>query len=99
MSTAVDRRRYARHLTLPGVGEEGQQRLGATVAEVRGRGLRGWVAQRYLEAAGVGEVREGDGPDEGPAWLGEALREEASREVTAGALEALARLREALEPR
>lgn len=129
MSSAVDRRRHARHLTLPGVGEEGQRRLGAATVELRGGGLRGWVARRYLEAAGVGRVhgaeeaegaRAAQGPREadgsqvgapraestealwadvaGAPWVEEELRVTASREVTAGALEALRLLRGALEP-
>jgi hypothetical protein len=92
-------RRYARHLQLPGVGREGQRRIEAASVEVRGEGLEGWVARRYLEAAGVGEVKALGGPIEGPAWATDELREETSGAVTRGAIEALRRLREALERR
>jgi hypothetical protein len=129
MSSAVDRRRHARHLTLPGVGEEGQRRLGAATVELRGGGLRGWVARRYLEAAGVGRVHGAEGAEEareapvpweavgseevgtpreavgtqpaeivGAPWVEGELRVAASREVTAGALEALGLLRGVLRP-
>lgn len=111
MSSAVDRRRHARHLTLPGVGEEGQRRLGAATVELRGGGLRGWVARRYLEAAGVGRVHGTEGAREAQApreaigsevveapWVEVELKVATSREVTAGALEALGLLRGALEP-
>ncbi|MCS6898900.1 MAG: hypothetical protein RMJ98_04505 [Myxococcales bacterium] len=97
LAVTIDRRRYARHLTLPGVGEQGQRRLHAASVEIQGSGLRGWVARRYLEAAGVGEVRQGARGSEGPRWLLEELVEGPSREVTAGALEALEQLREALK--
>ena len=59
------RGRYARHLNLPGVGPEGQRRLGVGQAQVQARGLAGQVARRYLEAAGVGLVNEAPGPGQG----------------------------------
>lgn len=90
-------RRYARHRMLPGVGEEGQRKLEGAHVEVRGEGLEGWIARRYLEAGGVGEVKAAGGMLETPSWVNGALVTGAGREVTAGALEALRLLREALE--
>jgi adenylyltransferase/sulfurtransferase len=48
--------RYARHLTLPGVGVEGQQRLEAGSALIIGAGGLGSPAAMYLAAAGVGTI-------------------------------------------
>jgi sulfur-carrier protein adenylyltransferase/sulfurtransferase len=48
--------RYARHLTLPGVGLVGQQRLAAAAVCIIGAGGLGSPAAMYLAAAGVGRI-------------------------------------------
>jgi len=51
-----ERRRYARHLVLPLVGEEGQAKLLKSSVLVVGAGGLGSPALLYLAAAGVGKV-------------------------------------------
>lgn len=53
---AAERRRYARHLTLPEVGIEGQSRLKAASIVVVGAGGLGAPLVQYLAAAGVGRL-------------------------------------------
>ena len=48
--------RYARHLSLPGVGLEGQQRLKNSSILVVGAGGLGSPCLLYLAAAGLGEI-------------------------------------------
>jgi len=54
--TASERARYARHLILPEIGEEGQLRLKRGSVLIVGAGGLGSPASIYLAAAGVGRI-------------------------------------------
>lgn len=56
MLTDDQRRRYARHIVLPQLGEAGQEKLLASSALVIGAGGLGSAAIAYLAAAGVGRI-------------------------------------------
>lgn len=87
--TATELQRYARHLSIPGVGVEGQRRLkGASVLCI-GTGALGSPVAMYLAAAGVGRLGLID-PDtversnlqrqilHGEAWVGKPKLESAA---------------------
>jgi hypothetical protein len=95
----VDRARFARHLMLAEVGEEGQARLCAASATlaVGGRGpLATEVALLYLARAGVENVARSDEAADPEPWVVIELRAPGAREVADGSLAALAAIRDAL---
>jgi adenylyltransferase/sulfurtransferase len=87
--SAEERQRYARHLSVPGDGEEGQRRLKAASVLMIGCGGLGSPAALYLAAAGVGRIGLVD-PDHvdrsnlqrqilhGESWVGKPKLESAA---------------------
>lgn len=61
MFTEDEKLRYARHISLPGFGEEGQLRLKNGAVLVIGAGGLGSPVLLYLAAAGVGHIGVADG--------------------------------------
>lgn len=59
--TPEQQQRYARHLTLPGFGVEGQQKLSRSSVIIIGAGGLGSPIALYLAAAGVGHIAIADG--------------------------------------
>jgi len=87
-------RRYARQMLLPEIGEDGQRRLGAAVAQVAGHGLGHEIATAYALRAGMGSV--GPGKVDELALAPSFVEHAGPRAVIAGSRAALASLRDAL---
>lgn len=91
--SAAERERYARHLSIPGVGEEGQIKLKQASVLMIGAGGLGSPAALYLAAAGVGRIGliDDDVVDRsnlqrqilhGESWVGKAKLESAVNRLT-----------------
>ncbi|MBO5033698.1 MAG: thiazole biosynthesis adenylyltransferase ThiF [Lachnospiraceae bacterium] len=61
--TDEQRERYARHIVLKGIGEEGQKKLLEAKVLIIGAGGLGSPAAMYLAAAGVGTIGIADGDE------------------------------------
>jgi len=86
--TSEEKKRYARHFTLPEVGSEGQEKLKGSSVLCIGAGGLGSPIALYLAAAGVGKIGivDDDKVDEsnlqrqiihGEAWIGKSKLESA----------------------
>ena len=62
--------RFARHVLLPEIGEDGQARLEGARVELRGDAAAVAVARAYLERAGVTVAAGGRAVDVAPATAG-----------------------------
>ena len=93
MLTTSEQHRYSRHIMLPEIGEEGQQKLKESSLLLVGAGGLGSPAALYLAAAGVGRIGvvDGDVVDEsnlqrqvlyGTSDRGEAKAEVAGRKLS-----------------
>ncbi|HEY1121175.1 MAG TPA: molybdopterin-synthase adenylyltransferase MoeB [Haloferula sp.] len=90
--TPEERQRYARHLSIPNVGEEGQLKLKGSSVLMIGTGGLGCPAALYLAAAGVGRIGLID-PDtvdrsnlqrqilHGESWVGKPKLESAAERL------------------
>lgn len=58
--TDEERRRYSRHILLPGFGKEGQERVASSSVFVLGAGALGSIAAMYLAGAGAGRITVAD---------------------------------------
>ncbi len=93
--SGAERARYARHLTLAAIGEDGQRRLRAAKVLVVGAGGLGSPALLYLAAAGVGTIGivDDDTVDAGNLQRQVAHRtQDVGRPKTASAADAVARV-------
>ena len=87
--------RFSRQMRLSEVSESGQERLGRSVVEVRGRDGAD-VERAYLERAGVGLVTTDPDAEPTPFPHAAAFRFAESRRIAAGAHRALASIRTVL---
>ena len=90
MASLADFERYSRQTRLAEVGAEGQARIAAaTLSAPRGAE----VERMYLERAGVGQVRVGDGIEQAEFRHASAFRHPAAANLGAQAWRALDALR------
>ena len=93
---SLARRRLARQIRLPEVGDAGQARLAAAHVDTGLEGFAAEVFRNYMHRAGIGAIGPGGMRVRvDVASLG--LRHPAAREVGEGALAALAAVRAILE--
>ncbi|WP_308738181.1 ThiF family adenylyltransferase [Knoellia flava] len=97
-----ERTRFARHVILPGVGDEGQRRMRSARVLVVGAGGLGSPVLLYLAAAGVGRLTVVDDDVVDPTNLQRQVVHgvaDVGRDKTASAVDALARLAPEVEVR